>query len=225
MLLPMKARSQNRLHWIASAALACVLGFATPAEAQTIRNSGANNTDVDMGFIGNVRNSIILTIVGAGTTTISSSVSRAMPAHASATIDFGTFSTQLQPPPSNGTGYRVTLPTPGAVVVASLDAMVTYNGATTASLTVARLVAAGGLPDIPLSDLRVASPAFAPWTAGTQGTQVPNASLPGYDVCTAAGDTTCQTGNPYQHNLAVFVPDSRPAGPFTTAVVYTGTMP
>ena len=202
-----------------------MVGLAPPARAQMIRNSGTNRTQVDLGFVGNVRNSIILTIAGTGTTSISAQVSRGMPTHSSATIDFGSFSTQLQPPPGNGTGYRVALPSPGAVVAATLDAMVTYNGAVTASLTVARLNPAGGLPDIPLADLRLASPALATWTSGTQGTQVPNAGLPGFDLCLAAGDLTCQTAKAYNHSLAVFLPDTRPAGPFTTVVVYTGTMP
>ena len=202
-----------------------LLGLSASAQAQTIRNSGANRAQVDLGFIGNVRNSIILTIVGTGTTTISGEVSRGMPTHASATINFGSFSTQLQPPPANGTGYRVSLPSPGAVVAATLEAMVTYNGQSTASLTVARLYAAGGVNDIPLPDLRVACPALATWTSGSQGAQVPNAGLLGYNLCTAAGDLTCQTGKPYTHSLAIFLPDTRPAGPFTTVVVYEGTMP
>jgi hypothetical protein len=220
----MRTRSHARSA-ILGTAVACVLGFAVPAQAQTIRNTGVNRTQVDLGFVGNVRNSIILTIIGTGTTTISGEQSRGMPTHASATIDFGTFSTQLQPPPSNGTGYRVALPSPGAVVAATLDAMVTYNGAATASLTVGRLMPAGGLPDVPLADLRVASPALATWTAGTQGVPVPNAGLPGYNICTAAGDLTCLNAKPYNHSIAMFLPDTRLAGPVTTAIVITGTMP
>ncbi|MBN2576681.1 MAG: hypothetical protein JXP73_19100 [Deltaproteobacteria bacterium] len=222
----MKKRQPARARrLLVGGAVAFWLGFAAPAQSQTIRNTGTDNTQVDLGFVGNVRNSIILTIIGTGATTITNEVTSGMPTHASATIEFGTFATQLQPPPSNGTGYRVSLPSPGAVVAATLDAMVTYNGATTASLTVSRLVAAGGPPDVPLADLRVASPALATWTSGTEGAQVPDAGLPGYDLCTASGDPTCETGKPYNHSLAVFLPDNRAAGPFTTVVVYTGTMP
>jgi hypothetical protein len=202
-----------------------LLGLSATAQAQTIRNSGANRAQVDLGFIGNVQGSIILTIMGTATTTIASPVTNGMPTHASGTIDFGTFTTELQPPPSNGKGFRVSLPSPGAVVAATLEAMVTYNGATAASLTVSRLVTPAGPLDIPLADLRVASPALATWTSGAQGTQVPDAGLPGYDLCIGAGDPTCETGKLYTHNLAVFLPDSRPAGAFTTVVVYEGTMP
>lgn len=209
----------------ATFASALVLGFAASAHAQTIRNSGTANAQVDLGFIGNVRNTILVTVLGTGSTVLTNGPSVGMPVHATGTINFGSFSTLLQPPPATGLGYRVALPSPGAVVVATLDAIITYNGSATAALTVSRLSPAGGLPDIPLGDLRVASPALATWTTGTQGSAIPNPGPPAFDLCTAAGDLTCETGKPYPHSLAVFIPDSRAAGPFTTVVVYQGTMP
>lgn len=180
---------------------------------------------MNLGFTGIVRNSIMLTITGTGTTTVTAQTNAISPAVASGTIAFGNFSTLLQPPPTNGSAYRVALPTPGAVIAATLDAIVTYNGAPTASIGVARRVLAGGAPDVPLANLRVASPALASWTSGAQGAQVPDAGSLGYNICTAAGDLTCVNGKPYNHSLAVFVPDTQPAGAFSTTVVYTGTMP
>jgi len=194
-------------------------------QAQTIKNSGLNNTQVRLGFTGIVTNSVLISIVGFGTTNFNSTNSSAMPTHAQGTINFGTFSTLLQPPPLNGTGYRVALPAPGAVVVAKLDATIDYNGNTTASLTVGRRSAAGGAPDVPLANLRVASPGLANWTSGSQGVQVPNFGLPAYNICTATGDTTCLAAKSYVHDLAVYIPDSQVAGPFSTVVLYTGTMP
>ena len=121
-LRPTSPRSRARTGRILlGGTLAFLVGLAPPARAQMIRNSGTNRTQVDLGFVGNVRNSIILTIAGTGTTSISAQVSRGMPTHSSATIDFGSFSTQLQPPPGNGTGYRVALPSPGAVVAATRE--------------------------------------------------------------------------------------------------------
>ena len=199
--------------------------LAGPAQAQTIKNSGVSNTQVRLGFIGTVSNSVLITIVGFGTTSLSSSNSAAMPIQATSTINFGTFSTLLQPPPANGAGYRVALPAPGAVVVATLDAMIDYNGNATASLTAGRRAPAGGAPDVPLANLRVASPSLGSWTAGTQGVQVPNFGLPAYNLCTAAGDATCVSAKSYVHDLAVYVPDTQVAGPFSTVILYTGTMP
>jgi hypothetical protein len=195
------------------------------ARAQTIQNDGINQTQVRLGFVGIVTNSVLITIVGFGSTTLSSSTTVAMPTHAQATIDFGTFTSLLQPAPSNGAGYRVLLPQPGAVVVATLDAFIDYNGATTASLTVGRAAAAGGPPDVPLANLRVASPSLATWTAGNQGVQVPNFGLPAHNICTATGDATCIAAKSYVHDLAVFIPDAQASGPFSVTTLYTGTMP
>jgi hypothetical protein len=210
-----------------TAAFLLALAVASPAvaNAQTITNSGANRTQVNLGFTGIVRNSVMLTVTGAGTTTITGSTSATMPVRATGTVDFGSFSTLLNPPPANASASRVALPSPGAVVAARLNAIITYNGAATATITVGRVSPAGGAPDVPLTSLRVASPALAFWSSGTQGTQVPDAGMPGYNLCTAAGDLTCQNGKAYTHSLAIFVPDTQKAGPFTTAVVYSGTMP
>jgi hypothetical protein len=207
------------------ALLLAAVAVPTSAQAQTIRNSGVNNTQVRLGFNGMVTNSVLITIVGFNTTSFNTSNTAAMPTHATGTINFGTFSTLLQPPPTNGTGYRVALPAPGAVVVATLDAMIDYNGNTTASLTVGRRSAAGGPPDVPLANLRVASPSRASWTAGNQGAQVPNFGLPAYNLCTATGDVTCVAAKFYVHDLAIYLPDTQAAGPFSTIILYTGTMP
>ena len=210
-----------------AAIVVLLVAVAVPGrvQAQTIKNSGVNNTQVRLGFIGTVSNSVLINIVGFGTTSFNSSSSSAMPTHATGTINFGTFSTLLQPPPLNGTGYRVALPAPGAVVVATLDATIDYNGNATASLTVGRRSAAGGAPDVPLANLRVASPSRASWTSGSQGVQVPNFGLPAYNLCTATGDATCLAAKSYVHDLAIYIPDTQVAGPFSTVILYTGTMP
>jgi len=148
-----------------------------------------------------------------------------MPTHAQGTIDFGTFSTLLQPPPANGAAYRVALPAPGAVVVATLDAFIDYNGSATASLSVGRRSAAGAPPDVPLANLRVASPSLGAWTSGSQGAQVPDFGQPAHNLCTATGDATCLAAKSYVHDLAIYLPDTQAAGPFSTVVLYTGTMP
>jgi hypothetical protein len=202
-----------------------VVLLSSSAYAQTIQNDGVNQTQVRLGFVGIVTNSVLITIIGFGTTALTGSTSAAMPTHAQATINFGTFTSLLQPGPSNGTGYRVLLPQPGAVVVATLDAFIDYNGATTASLTVGRAAAAGAPPDLPLANLRVASPSLPTWTAGNQGVQVPNFGLPAYNICTATGDATCIAAKSYVHDLAVFVPDTQASGPFSVTTLYTGTMP
>jgi hypothetical protein len=215
--------------WAAAAIAACALtvGLASRAQAQAVVNSDTapGDTSVQVGFNGIVDSSIQLTIVGTGPTTLSNIVSALAPTHASATINFGSFTTLAPWLANNANGYRTTSGTDGAIVAARLLASVTYNGASTASILLGRAVPAGAAPDVPLANLRVASPPLATWTAGTNGTQIPDAGQLGYDLCVAAGDATCQNGLDYPHQLAVFVPDGQVGGAFTTVVVYTGTAP
>lgn len=202
-----------------------LLALRATASAQVISNGGASRAPVQLGFTGTVRNSIMMTIVGTGTTSLDPATSAIMPTRAAGTIDFGTFNTRLQPGPSKGQGYRVSLPAPGAVVAATLEAMLTYNGATTATLTVARANPIVGPSDLPLTHLRVSAPAPVVWTTGVDGTQVPAAGQPGFDLCLSSGDATCLSEKPYSHSLALYLPDSHPAGAFTTVILYEGTMP
>jgi hypothetical protein len=222
---PHTAETARSPRGFVAATLLLVTALSSTAQAQTIQNSGANQTQVRLGFIGTVSNSVLITVVGMGTTTFNSGSSATMPAHAQGTINFGTFSTLLQPPPTNGAAFRVALPAPGAVVVATLDALIDYNGSVTASITVGRRSAAGAAPDVPLANLRVASPALGAWTSGNQGAQVPDFGQPGYDLCTARGDATCISAKSYVHDLGIYLPDTQAAGPFSTVILYTGTVP
>ena len=49
-------------------------------------------------------------------------------------------------------------------------------------MTVTRKNAAGAAPDVPLANLRIASPALATWTSSTNGVQVPNAGFAGFNA-------------------------------------------
>ena len=54
--------------------------------AQTLQNSGPNRTNVQLGFIGVVSNSVLITVMGFGSTTLSSATNSAYPVHARGTI-------------------------------------------------------------------------------------------------------------------------------------------
>ncbi len=195
------------------------------ASAQIIRNQAPAAPNLQIQFNGTISTTVMLTITGGGPTTLAGTTTAIAPARAQGTIDFGSFST-LQPlAATNARRFRTTGGTPGAVIAATLVATVLYNGNPTASITVARKVVAAGLPDVPLANLRVSSPMLAVWSAGTNGTMVPNAGFAGIDVCRMAGDATCVNDKPYTHDLAVFLPDTQVSGPFSTTVVYSSTSP
>jgi len=205
--------------------VAAVLVVAPAASAQVISNSGETQAQVQLGFNGLIAGSVQLTIVATGPTSLTGTASVAGPAHSVGTIDLGAFTTTRPNTAENSSGFRITSGTPGAVLAARLIATLSYNGTTTGSITVARRNLAGAAPDVPLANLRVASPPLTTWTSSLDGSQVPDAGQPGLDICTAAGAVTCVNGQTFEHELAIFVPDSQPTGPFTTVVLYTGTAP
>ncbi|MFN0063531.1 MAG: hypothetical protein ACKVPX_13565 [Myxococcaceae bacterium] len=195
------------------------------ALAQTATGSGTagagNGGQVEITITGVVTSSVSLDIVGTGTTALAGTTSGANPVAGTGTLDFGTFSTQNAAAATNTSFAGRTALNDGAIVAGSLSATLTFNGATTGTVTVARQAAAGALPDVPAGNLAVATPALAGWTAITDGTAIPNPGT-SVDVCTGVAGA-CNSGQAYVHELAVFVPDTQAAGAFSTVVTYTGT--
>jgi hypothetical protein len=205
------------------AVLAALLFIPSSVLAQNVRDTGFPAADVQIALIGNVSSSIQLSIVGSGKTTITQATQTVAGTPAVGTVDFGTFTT-LWPHAAQGDAYRITGPTAGAIVAARLIATLTYHGSTTGSIQVARQLPASAWPDVPLANLRLSSPPVA-WSSATQGQVVPDAGAPGTDLCITAGATTCGSGVPYEHHIAIFLPDMQPAGTFSTVVVYTAVAP
>jgi hypothetical protein len=199
--------------------------LAIPSAQAQEAPGGTHRGPGPIGIGGRLVNQVMLVVSGSGSTALSGTSMAHGPGRQVGTVDFGSFSTVLQPGPTNGQGFRVSLPAAGVVVSATLSATIFYHGSPTATITVSRQIPAGPLPDLPLSGLRIASPARGAWSSGLQGTQVPDAGLPGFNPCQAAGDLTCFSGKPYRHSLALFLPDTRPAGPFHTTILYSGTVP
>lgn len=202
-----------------------LLAFAvsSTASAQVISTSEvgvSNNTAVELTLTGNVVSALELEISTRNTTSFDATASNTMPTRATATIDFGTFST-LTPTLTNGTGVRTTTGTAGAHAVADLRALVRANGVTTARIGIERLAAfnaAAAAPrDIAAANLKY-STAAPTWLDSAHGTAVP---APGASAALCATLATCTAG--VDHQLAVFVADSQGADSFSTVVLYTGT--
>lgn len=197
------------------------------ALGQTVTNVGDTQTGVNITFTGIIQSSVALTLTGKDLTTLSGTAN-AVNDPATGTVDFGSFSVLGPLTVTNGQITRTSSGTSGVLVIADLIATLVYQGTTTGTILVTRASAAGAPPDVPLANLRIASPPLplAAWTSETSGTQVPDASAPGFSLCTANGrDTTCQDAVAYDHQLAVFVPQTQPAGDFSTVVLYSGTAP
>ncbi|MFN0063532.1 MAG: hypothetical protein ACKVPX_13570 [Myxococcaceae bacterium] len=204
---------------------ALLLSLSGVARAQIVSSGGSSPQDLQIQFNGIISTTVMINVSGAGPTTLTGTTTALQPTRAVGTIDLGTFNSVLPGSSVNCDAYRASSGTPGAILAASMLATVTYNGSTTASVTVMRRNPVGALPDIPLANLRVSSPGLPAWSTGTDGTAVPSSAGPGLDICTLAGDPTCVNGVGYLHQLAVFVPDTQLSGPFSTTVLYTATSP
>jgi hypothetical protein len=102
-----------------------------------------------------------------------------------------------------------------------LTAELVYNGlALGADMTIERATDFGTVLTDDVADLYYGSAAQTWLVNGTDGTAIPDptAAAP-INVCGGA----CASGAAQAHQLAVFIPDSRGAGSFTTVVTYTGT--
>lgn len=201
---------------------ALLVATASVAQAQTVTGTGlagaGNGPTAEITISGTVTSAVTLDIVGVtGVTTLSATNNTVNPPVG--TIALGTFSALN---PSSATNARVAARTTsgatGAILAASLDATLTYSGATTGTITIARKAAAGALPDIPAGNLRFALGDATTWAATPAGTNVPN---PGSSVNACGGNAASATA--CRHELAVFIPDTQVSGAFSSVVVYTGT--
>ena len=196
-----------------------------PAQAQ-VTSTGTTSGIVDLSLIGTIQSSLVLAIDGTGTTVLNPIVSAVMPAHSTATVDFGTFSTQTAAL-ANGKIVRTAAGTIGAFAVAELNATATFSGnaggaaASNINLT---LGAAGGSSPIAAGNTKVQRVLPANWTNSANGTAL-TAVAPGASVCPNGNNATgnCASGIANGHELAVFIPDTQSAGNFTQVVTYTAT--
>jgi len=215
-------RIQKILFVVATTAFGLLFALGS-AQAQ-VTSTGTNQGIVDLTLSGTIQSALVLAIDGTGTTVLNPVVSAIMPATSSATVDFGTFSTQTATL-SNGKIVRTTAGTAGAFAIAELQARATYsgnlNGPSAANINVT-LGAPGGTSPIAAGDTRLQSTLPASWANPANGTVL---SATAVSICpngnTAAGN--CASGTNYGHELAVFVPDTQAAGTFTQVVRYTAT--
>jgi hypothetical protein len=195
-----------------------------PAQAQ-VTSTGVGSGAVDITLSGDIASSLLLTVDTQTGTVLSATTVNAMPTASAATVNFGSFSTQSAAL-TNGKIVRTTSGgTAGAFAVAQMTAAVLYSGNTTpgASANInLTLGAPGGTSPIAANNTRVQVGATPTWTNSTIGTPIVATDT---SICPnsnpAAGN--CASGTAYNHDLAVFIPDSQKAGDFTQVVHYTAT--
>jgi len=217
-------RIQKILFFVGTMAIGTVMALGS-AQAQ-VTSTGTTTGAVDLTLMGTIQSSLVLAIDGTGTTVLNPVTSAVMPAVSTATVDFGTFSTQTAAL-ANGKIVRTTAGTIGAFAVAELSATATYSGnaggAAAANINLT-LGAAGGSSPIVAGNTKVQRTLPANWTNSANGTTITIAA-PGTSICPNGNNTTgnCASGVGVGHELAVFVPDTQAAGNFSQVVRYTAT--
>ncbi len=211
-------RMQKFSLFVGTIAIGTILTLGT-AQAQ-VTSTGTNSGSVDLTLQGTIVSSLVLEIDGAGSTTLNPVTSATMPTISTASVDFGSFSTQSASL-TNGKIVRTTAGTAGAFAVAELSAKATFAGGPTAANINLTLGTAVG---IAAGNTRVQRSLPASWVDSAAGATI-TAAAPGTSICpngdASGGD--CTSGTAYGHELAVFIPDTQTAGNFTQVVRYTAT--
>jgi hypothetical protein len=217
------------MRWIVALVFAIAVAAlaAAPARAQTITDL---ETAAPGGFAGGggalptvtinatLTQAIQLTITGipdgAATTSISGAGNAGV-------VDFGVITTDCSFPLANGQCVRSTSGQPGAFLVASFRARVSFSGLTSADLGISRNGPIGGSPpDFGMQRLRFALGLATPWTQSTQGTNMPNTLAAAAENNLGAG---LASGTAVDHQVALRFPDNAQQGVYSTTVRWTAT--
>jgi len=218
-------RIQNILFVLGTAGLGLALSLGT-AQAQ-VTSTGTNQGIVDLTLSGTIASSMVLSISGTGTTTLNVTGSNIMPNPSTATVDFGSFSTQTGfTGAANGRFVRPA-GTAGAFLVAELNATATFSGnaggASAANINLTLGAAGGSAPASPIAagNTRVQVLPIS-WANATSGTVIDATNV---SICpnTDPVSGNCASGVANLHELAVYIPDTQAAGNFTQVVRYTAT--
>lgn len=205
-----------------------------PSLAQTVQSTGAN-AGLDVTLRGTITSSIAISVTGSvdqnggRTTNITGSGPTGV-------VDFGTY--DLPGPLTNGDKHRVNSNPKGNYLVATLTVMTTFSGGgtTNAAVDIQRANPCGGPPDVSCAgngslfyakmlprrpNQKASWPKWSRYPETNPGVFVMPLST--YVPGTGNLDNLMQNGDSMDHQVAVWIPDSLPAGAFSTVVTYTAT--
>jgi len=206
---------------------------ARPCAAQTAESRGTAQAAVDVALTGTIISSVAISVTGSNdqnggaTTTI-------IGAGVQGVVDFGTY--DLAGPLANGEKQRVNSNPKGNYLVATLRVTSTFTGTggANAAVDIQRTNPCGGAPDVSCAgsgslfyakmtprrpNQRASWPKWSRYPETNIGVFV----MPISTYVPGAGnlDNLMLNGDSMDHQVAVWIPDSLPAGPFSTLVTYT----
>lgn len=203
--------------------------------AQTVESRGAGVAAGDIALRGTIVSSVAITVTGSIDQS-SGAVTTITGAGVQGVVDFGTY--DLAGPLANGEKQRVPTNPRGNYLIATLrvTTVFTGGGSPTAAVDIQRTNPCGGPPDVSCAgsgslfyakmtprkpNQRASWPKWMRYPETNAGVSVMPLST--YVPGTGNLDNLMANGDSMDHQVAVWIPDSQPAGAFSTLVTYTVT--
>ena len=217
------------------------MGLLLPARqsAAQVASHGTNTGAVDMTLSGTIGSSITISVTGSldladGATTVVTGNG------IQGVVNFGTYN--LGGPLLTGDKQSVTLANggPGSYLIATLTVQTTFsgNGSAKAAVDIQRTNACGPAPDIACGapgrfffakqvprkpNQKVMWPTWKKFPDTRYGSSVFDMPDAAYVPGSGNIDNQMLNGDTMDHQVAIWIPNSLPAGPFSTMVTYTAT--
>jgi len=235
-------RRNSRLLWIA--ACATFLGAAllpVRQSAAQVRSSGANQGAIDLTLTGTITSSILISVTGS----IDLSTGRQTVITGNGVqgvVNFGTYN--LATMPLTGDRQKVTAANggPGSYLIATLTVGTDFSGGGSgfAAVDIERTNPCGPAPDIacgspgnlffakraarpPGKNPKWAWPTWLRYPDARYGATVFDVPISTYVPGTGNLDNQMANGDTLEHQVAIWISNAQPAGPFSTMVTYTAT--
>ncbi len=235
----MPGRSKHGSAWIA-VWTAIAVGLLLPARrsAAQVTSRGTNTGAADITLAGTITSSITVSVTGS--TDLQSNVSTLITGTGiQGVVNFGTY--DLAGLPLTGDKQKVNAAHggPGNYLIATLTVITTFSGSGTgqAAVDIQRTNACGPAPDVPCGapgnlffaiqkvrkNGRVTWPTWKNYPDNRYGATV--FDVPDSTYIPGAGnlDNQMLNGDDTDHQVAIWIPNSLPSGPFSTMVTYTAT--
>jgi hypothetical protein len=236
----MSGRGKHGSAWIAVwAAITVGLLFPARQSAAQVRSRGTSTGAMDMTLSGTITSSITISVTGS--IDLQGNVATVITGNGTqGVVNFGTYN--LAGPPLTGDKQYVNNGNggPGNYLIATLTVATSFSGGGTmrAAVDIQRSNACGPAPDIacgaPSSffyakqasrkpNQHVTWPTWKKYPDARYGTSVFDMPLSTYVPGAGNMDNLMLNGDTMDHQVAIWIPNSMPPGPFSTMVTYTAT--
>ena len=236
----MPVRRNSPFLWIAVGA-AVLGGLLLPVRqsAAQVRSSGSNQGIVNLTLTGTINSSIAIYVTGS--TDFQGGVSTVISGNGvQGVVNFGTYNLAGLPLTgdkqyvNNGNGG------PGNYLIATLTVQTRFSGGGSmqAAVDIQRTSACGPAPDIACGapgrlfyakqvprkpNQKVTWPTWKKYPEARYGASVFDVALSSYVPGAGNVDNQMANGESLDHQVAIWIPNSTPPGPFSTMVTYTAT--